>query len=170
MIHGWKIFAYSKKINKNTDYRSACNTDLLPYRQALYIEQDSRFLTIYSNTSRQLEISITNGILEIKLSIWSIYKTQNILVERISFKSLEYSIDNKSIAFISESLFFSVIFYKKEDMEQFVEHSNKTELNEFIDSLSAMTEGNQYHSPINTNKIDFKTFINKMSDLSKNIK
>lgn len=117
MLHGWRLFKFSKELRRGADCHSYCNTNIFPYGQTIFSDERSDQLSIYASASRQLEFLMDERVLEIRFVVWALRATTNILLEKIDVAGAHIIQNGRSIAFGTEEREFTVGFYCEEDAD-----------------------------------------------------
>ncbi|KCZ74475.1 hypothetical protein H311_04560, partial [Anncaliia algerae PRA109] len=126
MKYTWNIFKYSKVCTNDDDLLTKDGLDLNTLSQTILHSEiegervkQERWLHLYSQTNKTLEICITDK-LEIKLQIHSLNDIKYYLLESLSFKDkMKWMAKGRSFACRVNNKKFQISFYDKEEVSLF---------------------------------------------------
>jgi len=169
MLLGWKIFRYTRSAIGNKCV-SACNTDILPYGQTIFIDERLDCVSIYASPARQVEVLVGDGAIEVRLTVWMSESTTSILLEKLRTAEIGASAEDRCVSLKWRGREFSIDFYKEGEARAFIRElgSSTGTRRMFIDNIKSMcgtSRGNIFYSMPGIDSIgDLIAILRKMGN------
>lgn len=116
MFYGWPLFSYSKRMTSEGDRLSHCKRKIDSLSQPLFLDDPEDKIFLFTSASRKIELLIFKKEIEIRLLLWYENRTENIVLFKREFNSIEMEAIEKSIVFEN----VEIGFFNTEDLKSFI--------------------------------------------------
>ncbi|AFN82850.1 hypothetical protein EROM_040820 [Encephalitozoon romaleae SJ-2008] len=129
MMNGWRVFKYSRRMEKEGDEKSFCGVDLETMSQViLHSQPDSqgikkeRWLHVFTEGSKTLELILSPSMLEVRLYVVSAVRQELVILERIKLDNkwdIKTCVNKRALRYTCRERRFQIVFFSEEEVEVF---------------------------------------------------
>lgn len=128
-MNGWRVFKYSRRMEREGDEKSFCGVDLETMSQViLHSQPDSqgikkeRWLHVFTEGSKTLELILSPFMLEVRLYVVSAVRQELVILERIKLDGkwdIKTCVNKRAFRYTCGERRFQIVFFSKEEVEVF---------------------------------------------------
>ncbi|KAG5859897.1 hypothetical protein KMI_04g07050 [Encephalitozoon hellem] len=128
-MNGWRVFKYSRRMEREGDEKSFCGLDLgMMCQVILHSQPDSqgvkreKWLHVFTEGSKTLELLLLPSMLEVRLYVVSAARQELVILERINLDSgwdIRACVNKRVLRCTCEERRFQVVFFNEEEIEAF---------------------------------------------------
>ncbi|ADM11373.1 uncharacterized protein Eint_040830 [Encephalitozoon intestinalis ATCC 50506] len=129
MMHGWKVFKYSRRVEGEEGEKSFCGIGLEEISRVILHSEvgrqgiiKERWLHVFTEGSKTLGLALLPSMLEVRVYIVSAIRQELVILERIKLEEkwdIRVCVSKRVIRCRCKQRKFQVIFFSKEDSEDF---------------------------------------------------